>query len=36
MRALKILIGYALETRTRVNSLGPWRNTAVKAQLAEP
>jgi hypothetical protein len=36
MRALKILMGYALRARTRVNSLGPWRNAAFKAQLAEP
>ena len=36
MRALKILIGCALGARARVNSLGPWRNAAVKAQLAEP
>jgi hypothetical protein len=36
MRVLKILIGYASKTRARVNSLGPWRNAAVKAQLAEP
>jgi hypothetical protein len=36
MRALKILMGCALGARARVNSLGPWRNTAVEAQLAEP
>jgi hypothetical protein len=36
MRALKILMGCALEARARVNSLGPWRNATVKAQLAEP
>jgi hypothetical protein len=36
MRALKILMGCASGTRARVNSLGPWRNAAVKAQLAEP
>jgi hypothetical protein len=36
MRALKILIGCVLGARARVNSLGPWRNVAVKAQLAEP
>jgi hypothetical protein len=35
MRVLKILIGCALKARARVNSLGPWRNAAVKAQLAE-
>jgi hypothetical protein len=31
MRALKILIKYALGARARVNSLGPWRNIIVKA-----
>ena len=36
MRALKILIGCASGARARVNSLGPWRNAAVKAKLAEP
>jgi hypothetical protein len=36
MRVLKILIGCASGTRARVNSLGPWRNAAVKAQLPEP
>jgi hypothetical protein len=36
MRALKVLMGCALEARARVNSLGPWRIIAVKTQLAEP
>jgi hypothetical protein len=36
MRALKILMRCASGTRARVNPLGPWRNAAIKAQLAEP
>jgi hypothetical protein len=36
MRALKILMGCASGARARVNSLGPSRDTTVKAQLAEP
>jgi hypothetical protein len=36
MRALKILMGCASGTRARVNPLGPWRDAAVEAQLAEP
>ena len=36
MRALKILMGCASGARARVNPLGPWRDTAVKAQLAKP
>jgi hypothetical protein len=30
MRALKILMECVLGARARINSLGPWRNTAVK------
>jgi hypothetical protein len=29
-------MGCASGARARVNSLGPWRNAAVKTQLAEP
>jgi hypothetical protein len=36
IRALKILIKCASGARARVNPLGPWRDAAVKAQLAEP
>jgi hypothetical protein len=36
MRALKVLMGCASGAQARVNSLGPWRITVVKAQLTEP
>jgi hypothetical protein len=36
MRALKILMGCASGARARVDPLGPWRDAAVEAQLAEP
>jgi hypothetical protein len=36
MYVLKILMGCASGARARVNSLGPWRNAVVEAQLAEP
>jgi hypothetical protein len=36
MRALKILMRCASGARARVNPLGPWRDVAVKTQLAEP